>query len=203
MKASREKKLISQSSKKSMRNQAKLPRTVGLRTISELSSGLTKAGYDPSRIEERAALLAKVAGAKRKRAREEEEEEAQMDVDEEGAEADWMDVDGEDQLTPNKRAKANSGAVVAKGKREPRSDRRLAGMRDSAVRISGYLLGDTVLTVLMAACSKQQKLSSCGTLARGDRICSRRLASRIVQSKSRWYVIYVRSVTKLCADPCA
>ncbi|EPS97194.1 hypothetical protein FOMPIDRAFT_1166735 [Fomitopsis schrenkii] len=142
MKASREKKLISQSSKKSMRNQAKLPRTVGLRTISELSSGLTKAGYDPSRIEERAALLAKVAGAKRKRAREEEEEEAQMDVDEEGAEADWMDVDGEDQLTPNKRAKANSGAVVAKGKREPRSDRRLAGMRDSAQAAKAIKLRD-------------------------------------------------------------
>ena len=67
-----------------MKNQAKLPRTAGLRTISELSSELTKAGYDPSRIEERAAVLAKVAGAKRKRAR--EEEEAQMDVDEEGEE---------------------------------------------------------------------------------------------------------------------
>ena len=53
-------------------------------------------------------------------------------------EADWMDVDGEDQSTPNKRAKANSGAAVAKGKREPRSDRRLAGMRDSAVRIFGF-----------------------------------------------------------------
>ena len=139
MKAARAKKLISQSSKKAMKNQAKLPRTAGLRTISELSSELTKAGYDPSRIEERAAVLAKVAGAKRKRAR--EEEEAQMDVDEEGEEgeeADWMDVDGEDQSTPNKRAKANSGAAVAKGKREPRSDRRLAGMRDSAVRIFGF-----------------------------------------------------------------
>ena len=188
MKAAREKKLISQSSKKAMKNQAKLPRTAGLRTISELSSGLTKAGYDPSRIEERAAVLAKVAGAKRKRAR--EEGEAQMDVDdqgEEGEEADWMDVDGEEP-TPSKRAKANSGAVVAKGKREPRSDRRLAGMRDSAVRASGRLLGEAVLTVLVGY-SKQQKLSSYGISARGDPTCWRRLASPIAQSRSRWYVI--------------
>ncbi|KAI0731601.1 P-loop containing nucleoside triphosphate hydrolase protein [Fomitopsis betulina] len=144
MKASREKKLISQSSKKSMRNQAKLPRTVGLRTISELSSELTKAGYNPSRIEERAALLAKVAGAKRKRER--EEDEAQMEVDgeeeDEEEEAEWMDVDGEDHPTPNKRAKVNSGAVVTKGKREPRSDRRLAGMRDSTQAAKAIRLRD-------------------------------------------------------------
>ncbi|KAH9839029.1 P-loop containing nucleoside triphosphate hydrolase protein [Rhodofomes roseus] len=140
-KDSREKKLISQSSKKSMKNQAKLPRTVGLRTLSELSSELTKAGYNPSRIEERAVTLAKVAGAKRKRAR--DEEEAQMDVDEgEEAEGDWMDVDGEDQPTPNKRAKSNLGAAVGKGKREPQTDRRLAGMRDHAQAAKAIKLRD-------------------------------------------------------------
>ncbi|TFY55604.1 hypothetical protein EVJ58_g8141 [Rhodofomes roseus] len=123
-KDSREKKLISQSSKKSMKNQAKLPRTVGLRTLSELSSELTKAGYNPSRIEERA-------------------EEAQMDVDEgEEAEGDWMDVDGEDQPTPNKRAKSNLGAAVGKGKREPQTDRRLAGMRDHAQAAKAIKLRD-------------------------------------------------------------
>ncbi|KZT65341.1 P-loop containing nucleoside triphosphate hydrolase protein [Daedalea quercina L-15889] len=138
MKVAREKKLISQSSKKAMKNQAKLPRTAGARTLSELSSGLTKAGYDPSRIEERAATLAKVAGAKRKRQR--DQEEAQMDMDED--EGDWMDVDGEDHPTPNKRAKANSGTVVAKGKREPRTDRRLAGMRDTAQAAKAIRLRD-------------------------------------------------------------
>lgn len=147
-----------------MRNQAKLPRTVGLRTISELSSELTKAGYNPSRIEERAALLAKVAGAKRKRER--EEDEAQMEVDgeeeDEEEEAEWMDVDGEDHPTPNKRAKVNSGAVVTKGKREPRSDRRLAGMRDSTVRSSGHFLGDTMLMTFVWRIASSKSYQAAG-----------------------------------------
>ncbi|TBU24389.1 GTP binding protein 4 [Dichomitus squalens] len=133
-KSAREKKLISQSTKKAMKNRAALPRTAGLRTLSELTSEMTKAGLDPSRIQERAEILAKVAGAKRKRQR--EEDEAQMDVDEDaemgdGGEDEWMDVDGEE--APRlKKAKANSGAVAAKGARHPRSNRQLAGMRDEA-----------------------------------------------------------------------
>ncbi|KAI1787471.1 GTP binding protein 4 [Ganoderma leucocontextum] len=134
-KAGREKKLISQSTKKAMKNRAALPRTVGLRTLSELTEGMTKAGLDPSRIQERAEMLAKVAGAKRKRQR--EEDEAQMDVDEDAemgeegeGEGEWMDVDGEE--APRlKKAKANSGDVT-KGARHPRSNRQLAGMRDDA-----------------------------------------------------------------------
>ena len=120
-----------------MKNRALLPRTAGLRTLSELTSEMTKAGLDPSRIQERAEMLAKVAGAKRKRQR--EEEEAQMDVDEdaemgedEEGEGEWMDVDGEE--APRlKKAKANSGAVVAKGARHPKTNRQLAGMRDETV----------------------------------------------------------------------
>lgn len=78
-------------------------------------------------------MLAKVTGAKRKRG---EEEEGDSDVemmsdDGESAEGeDWMDEDGEG-ASP-KRAKTNSGAVVAKG-RKPRGDRSLAGFRDEAV----------------------------------------------------------------------
>ncbi|PIL28017.1 hypothetical protein GSI_09868 [Ganoderma sinense ZZ0214-1] len=140
-KSAREKKLVSQSTKKAMKNRAALPRTAGLRTLSELTTEMTRAGLDPSRIQERAEMLAKVAGAKRKRQR--EEEDAEMDVDEdedadmggegeEGEEGEeWMDVDGEE--APRlKKAKANSGAVVAKGARHPRSNRQLAGMRDQA-----------------------------------------------------------------------
>ena len=88
------KKLVSQSTKKAMKNTARLPRTAGLRTLSELTTEMTKAGLDPSRIQERAEILAKAQGAKRKRER--EEEEAEMDVDGPGAEdgeGDWMDVD--------------------------------------------------------------------------------------------------------------
>ncbi|KAH9949086.1 GTP binding protein 4 [Amylocystis lapponica] len=132
-KVSREHKLVSQHSKKAMKNQARLPRTAGLRTLSDLTSEMTKAGLDPSRIQARAEILAKAAGAKRKRQR--EEDEAQMDVDEdmEGGDGDgeWMEVDG-DETTPKKRAKANSGAVIAKDRRGPRSNRQLAGMRDEA-----------------------------------------------------------------------
>ncbi|KAL6301282.1 GTP binding protein 4 [Sparassis latifolia] len=126
-KVSRKHKLVSQHSKKAMKNQAKLPRTAGLRTLSELTTGMTKAGLDPSRIQARAEMLAKAAGVKRKRQR--EEEDAEMDVDMEGDEGDWMDVDGEEPPS-NKRAKANSGVVVSK--RAPRSNRQLAGMRDEA-----------------------------------------------------------------------
>ncbi|KAH9938820.1 GTP binding protein 4 [Epithele typhae] len=132
MKYSREKKVISQSTKMAMKNRAALPRTAGLRTLTELTSEMTKAGLDPSRIQERAEILAKVAGAKRKRMR--EEEEAEMDVDEdadgsEDGEGAWMDVDGEAAPTL-KRTKANSGAAVAEKRRQPRSNRQLAGLRD-------------------------------------------------------------------------
>ncbi|TFY62875.1 hypothetical protein EVG20_g6545 [Dentipellis fragilis] len=114
-------------SKKKMKNKARLPRTVGLRSLTDLTTDLTKAGLDTSRLEERAIMLAKVKGAqKRKR-----DEDAEMDVDEEGAEGDWMDVDeGAEGVTPTKRAKANSGAVIAKNRREPKTNRQLAGMRD-------------------------------------------------------------------------
>lgn len=124
-------KIRSQSIKKSMKNQARFPRTAGLRSLSDLSTELRKAGYDPSSIEARAGILAKAQAAKRKRA------EADMDVDmddiEEEAgnddEAEWMDVDGEEPPS-NKRAKGNSGAVIAKGSRAPRTNRQLAGFRD-------------------------------------------------------------------------
>ncbi|KZT04220.1 GTP binding protein 4 [Laetiporus sulphureus 93-53] len=147
-KIARQHKVTSQSMKKAMKNHARMPRTTGLRTLSELTTELTKAGLDPSRIQERAALLAKVAGAKRKRQREEDEEDAEMDVDVEDVEggevgeAEWMDVDEAEAPAPNKRAKANSGAVITKGKREPRSDRRLAGMRDEAQASKAIKLRD-------------------------------------------------------------
>ncbi|KAH7928919.1 P-loop containing nucleoside triphosphate hydrolase protein [Leucogyrophana mollusca] len=120
-------KIHSQSIKKSKKNQSRLPRTAGLRTLSELTTEFKKAGYDPSSIQQRAEMLAKVQGAKRKRA------DADMDVDMDedggdGEEGDWMDVDGEEQ-TPNKRFKGNSGAVIAKNPRAPRTNRQLAGMR--------------------------------------------------------------------------
>ncbi|KAF9013838.1 P-loop containing nucleoside triphosphate hydrolase protein [Hymenopellis radicata] len=118
-------KIHSQSIKKGKKNQSRMPRSATLRTLSDLTDGMTKAGLDPSRIQERAEMLAKVAGAKRKRVEGQEE----MDVDED--DEDGMDVDGEEAPTL-KRTKANSGAVVAASRRAPRTNRQLAGMRDDA-----------------------------------------------------------------------
>jgi nucleolar GTP-binding protein len=146
-------KIQSQSIKKSKKNQSRLPRTAGLRTLSELTGELTKAGLDPSRIQERAEMLAKVQGAKRKRA---EDEDADMDEDdeeeEEGSnegEENWMDVDGED--SSKKRLKTNSGGVV--NKREPRSHRHLAGMRDEGVSFEVLLSSLLHSDILLASSS--------------------------------------------------
>jgi nucleolar GTP-binding protein len=146
-----------------MKNTARLPRTAGLRTLSELSSELTKAGLDPSRITERAEMLAKVQGAKRKRAREEDED-AEMDVDgdaEEVGEGEWMDVD-EDDAALSKRVKANSGAAISR--RDPRSNRQLAGMRDEAVSKAPHIVIFVQLTVwyLLQQASKALKLRNLG-----------------------------------------
>ncbi|KAI6037565.1 P-loop containing nucleoside triphosphate hydrolase protein [Pisolithus marmoratus] len=131
MQKSLEHKIQSQSIKKAQKNQARLPRTAGLRTLSELTTSLKKAGYDPSSIQQRAEMLAKVQRAKRKRS--EADTDAGMEVDNEGEiesdqEGHWMDVDDEE--TPNKRAKGNSGAVIMKNPRAPQSNRQLAGLRD-------------------------------------------------------------------------
>ena len=92
---------------------------------------MTAAGLDPSRIQERAVILAKVQGAKRKRAMDVDVDmEDREDEDNEGEEGDWMDIDG-DESPRLKRAKGNSGDVVPLDRRAPRTDRRFAGMRDS------------------------------------------------------------------------
>ncbi|KAI0283724.1 P-loop containing nucleoside triphosphate hydrolase protein [Russula aff. rugulosa BPL654] len=96
--------------KKKIKNKARLPRTAGLRTLTDLTTDLTKAGIDPSRVQERA----------RKR------DEDGMDVD---GWDNWVsEGNGEDETMMD----ANSGAVVALPKRVPRSNRQLAGMRDEA-----------------------------------------------------------------------
>lgn len=161
MQKSLEFKMQSQSMKKTHKNQARLPRTAGLRTLNELTTSLKKAGYDPSSIQQRAEMLAKVQGAKRSRA------EAEMDVDSEGGsdgDADWMDVDGEE--TPNKRAKDNSGEVIAKGSRAPRSNRQLAGLRDAQVMSIVFHSASVFLTAYLQQASKAIKLRNLGQRSR-------------------------------------
>jgi hypothetical protein len=132
--------LVAQSKKK-MKNKARLPRTAGLRTLTELTTDLTEAGLDPSRIQERAVMIAKMRGAGRKRKRDEDEDGMDVDADADGQDGDNWASEGEDVVgeegegghdTPQKRGKANSGAAIAR-KRAPRSNRQVAGLRDDAV----------------------------------------------------------------------
>ena len=136
MKASRQHRMASQVKKK-LKNRPVLPRTAALTTLSEMAEKLTKAGYDPSRIVERATLIAKSRGAQTQLAKKRKRDE-EMDVDEDGAEVDedgdWMDVDEEG--AGGKRRKSNSGtavAVTAARMHAPKTDRTTTGMRDGAV----------------------------------------------------------------------
>ena len=94
---------------------------------------MTKAGLDPSRIQERAEMLAKVQGAKRKRDADDGDKDVEMDDDGASGSDKGMDVD-DDESAPTKRVKTNSGGVI--NKRAPRSNRQMAGMRDEGV--SGF-----------------------------------------------------------------
>ncbi|KAI0302605.1 GTP binding protein 4 [Russula brevipes] len=134
-------KLVAQSKKK-MKNKARLPRTAGLRTLTDLTTDLTNAGLDPSRIQDRAVMIAKIRGAGRKRKRDEDEDgmDVDADADADGQNGDNWASEGEDVVgeegegghdTPQKRGKANSGAAITR-KRAPRSDRQFAGLRDDA-----------------------------------------------------------------------
>lgn len=118
--------------KKNMKNRPVMPRTAGLTTVSQMAQTLTKAGIDPSRVLERAQVLAKARATERKRKREEEENEMELDEQAEGGD-DWMDVD--DDAQPRKRQKTEGGTVALgpHGKRQPKSDRATIGMRDASV----------------------------------------------------------------------
>ena len=118
-----------------MKNQARLPRTAGLRTLTEMTTELKKAGFDPSSLQTRAEMLAKIQSAKRKRSRDDDDDDDdEMDeVSEDGSDvAHGMDVDGE--TSPAKRLKTNSGGVI--DRRQPKSNRQMTGMRDEEVRLS-------------------------------------------------------------------
>ena len=177
--------------KKKLKNRPVLPRTAALTTLSEMAEKLTKAGYDPSRIVERATLIAKSRGAQTQLAKKRKRDE-EMDVDEEGSEVDgdgeWMDVDEEG--AGGKRRKGNSGtavAVTAARIHAPKTDRTTTGMRDGTV-------GGSPMSTLWSTDfdhSKSLKRCSSGTSAKGDGICMQRLVRRTVQSALKWYVSWL------------
>ena len=193
MKAAREHRMASQVKKK-LKNRPVLPRTAALTTLSEMSEKLTKAGYDPSRIVERATLIAKSRGAQTQLAKKRKRDE-EMDIDEDGAEVDgdgdWMDVDEEG--ADGKRRKSNSGAAVAvnaAGMRAPKTNRMTSGLRDGTV--GGFPM--STLWSTNFDYSKSLKRCSSGTSANGDGICMQRLVRRTVQSASKWYVSRLQCV---------
>ncbi|KAI0256242.1 GTP binding protein 4 [Lactifluus subvellereus] len=187
-------------SKKKMKNKARLPRTAGLRTLTDLTTDLTKAGIDPSRIQERAVMIAKMRAAERKRKRDEDEEGMDVDDDDdddddaasqEERQGETMDVDvdgGEDDGTPRKRGKANSGAVIART-RAPRSNRQLAGLRDEAVRStttthSWWMLMALIFWALHH--SKRPRQCGYGILVSGGVTCSQKQVRATARSELKW-----------------
>ena len=111
--------------KKHSKNRTNLPRTAGMRTMSEMAQKLTEAGLDPSRLQERAKLLAKARGVKRRADGDEED----MEMDGSGGDddgEDGMSVDGEADVALKQRTKGKSSAPVSR--KGPKTDRRLVGM---------------------------------------------------------------------------
>jgi hypothetical protein len=200
--------------KKKMKNKAHLPRTAGLRTLTDLTTDLTKAGIDPSRVQERAVMIAKIRAAGSKRKRNEDgmdvdgdgngnDEDGDNWVSEGGEDETMMDVDGDgddgEDGTRHKRGKANSGAVIAVRKRVPRSNRQLAGMRDEAVRCCHtqqyhplsprrVLIRAFLFLSFSLSCSKYPKRRDYGILDSAGATCLRKRARATALSESKWCV---------------
>lgn len=110
------------------------------RYMDDMTKDLRKSGIDPSKLEERAKLLAlargveletrELAGAKRKRSA--AGEEMDMDSDEEAYSDndDSMDVDGDTSIS-KKRKDGRGTAVIAAGKHAPKTNRLTAGMANT------------------------------------------------------------------------
>ena len=172
---------------KRFKNRPRLPRTAGLRTLSEMTAKLAAAGLDPSKIKERAEILAKAQGAERKRKRDEAEGAMDVDAERDGDEGDWMDVDGDEaEGTPKKRRKSDSGAVAVRKKRVPASNRQLSGMRDATVRL---LIPCSPWPISDRSHSKLRKLFSYEIFHKGSAIARQRPARATVQSKQKWFVV--------------
>jgi nucleolar GTP-binding protein len=130
-------------------------------------------------------MLAKAQITERKRKRE-----ADMDVDMEdandGGEDEWMDVDDDEERTPNKRVKGNSGTVVAVNSKGPRTNRQLAGMRDHAVSVLD--LSKALHLTVSFYLSKHRRPSKCVTLDKDLATCLPKQVRAIGPSERKWFV---------------
>ncbi|CED84960.1 gtp binding protein 4 [Phaffia rhodozyma] len=128
--------------KNRLKNRPVIPRKHQSRTLSQLSTTLRSVGLDPSRIEERAKVLAKARGVevvdgaqprglaipgerqgKRRKGASRLEAEAELALEAANQE---MDVDGDDQP-----AGRSSGRVAAVNPRAPKTNRATAGLTQS------------------------------------------------------------------------
>jgi hypothetical protein len=148
---------------------------------------MTNAGLDPSRIQERAEMLAKVQGAKRKRNADDDEDDVEMDDDDDddGSGSDkGMNVDDDDdESSPTKRVKTNSGSII--NKRAPRSNRQMAGMRDEGVSAPLHLLLRKLIHLLFPF-SNSLVRPNFAILVNVLAICLRKQEKEIVLSEPKW-----------------
>ena len=111
-------------------------------------------------------MIAKIQGAKRKRDEvSDQDEDVDMngtdEADEEDRAEGWMDVD-EDESAP-KKLKTNSGRVV--NKREPKSNRQLAGLRDEAVSLCVPRRAETLIGYRCTAIQESYQIAEFGSTA--------------------------------------
>lgn len=126
-------------------NKPVMPRTVrNDRTLDDMTSSLRKAGVDPTKLEERAKMLALARGVqlatKRKRDADDEDDEGmEVDGDVTGTSASqWADVDSDEEMQvdgSSKKRKAVTGkAVQSTNKRAPTKNRATLGMANETQR---------------------------------------------------------------------
>jgi hypothetical protein len=147
-----------------LKNRPVIPRKHQSRTLSQLSTTLRSVGLDPSRIEERARLLAKARGVgvvdgskprgvaipgekqgkRSMRARMEAEAEEMMAA----AEGEGMEVDDDDDERSGKRG----GAVAGRGTRNPKSNRAADGLTQE---VSARAFSSTLLMQILTVPSPQ------------------------------------------------
>lgn len=141
---------------------------------------MTKAGLDPSKIQERAEMLAKVQGAKRKRNADVEDVEMD-DNDEDDVSGSDKGMDVDDEGSPAKRVKTNSGGVI--NRRAPRSNRHTAGMRDEGV---SWFLESPLQITNSFFFSNSLVQPNFAILVNVLAICLRKQEKEIVLSELKW-----------------
>lgn len=124
---------VKSQSKNKVKKAPLMPRTKQSRNLSDMAHDLTRIGMDPSRIEERAAALAKAKGlvGKRKRQQGGEGEDVEMDDGKEEGDVESMEVD-QSMHAPKKSKGVTAADDKGRHPRAPRKDRSASGLGSKA-----------------------------------------------------------------------